>query len=85
MIDRAVSDLVFRDLEPDGHTTRPPAGEAFEAHLREELAKVQLPRRTPRVTPAAEAARFATELDAEDEPRFTTERNAQKGRASPAQ
>jgi hypothetical protein len=78
MIDRAVSDLVFRDLESDGHTTpRPPAGEDWETHLREELAKVRLPRRTPRVTPAAEAARSATERDAEDEPRFTTERDAE--------
>ena len=48
-----VSDLVFRDLDPDA-----PAGRAFddewEASLREELEKLRPVRPAPRVIPAAD-------------------------------
>ena len=50
-----VSDLVFRDLDPDI-----PAGRTFddrwEASLREELEKLRPVRPAPRVIPAADAA-----------------------------
>ena len=50
-----VSDLVFRDLDPDS-----PAGrvfdDAWEASLREELEKLRPVRPAPRVIPAADAA-----------------------------
>ena len=55
MTDRNVSDLVFRDLEPDA-----PAGRQFddewEASLREELEKLRQVRyiQAPRVIPAAD-------------------------------
>ena len=63
MSDR-VSDLVFRDLESEGPlTTRPPAGQEWEAQLREELGKLRPRRPAPRVVPAADAARFATERE----------------------
>jgi hypothetical protein len=62
MSDRAFSDLVFRDLESDGRTTpRAPAGQEWEAELREELGKLRPRRPAPRVVPAADAARSATE------------------------
>jgi hypothetical protein len=54
MTDRNVSDLVFRDLEPDA-----PAGRQFddewEASLREELDKLRPVRPAPRVIPAADS------------------------------
>jgi hypothetical protein len=50
-----VSDLVFRDFDPDT-----PAGRTFddrwEASLREELEKLRPVRPAPRVIPAADAA-----------------------------
>jgi hypothetical protein len=54
MIERSVSDLVFRDLEPEV----PAAGsdEDWEATLREELIKLRPAHPGPRVVPAADAA-----------------------------
>ena len=53
MSERNVSDLVFRDLDPDT-----PPGRAFddawEAALREELEKLRPVRPAPRVIPAAD-------------------------------
>ena len=55
MTERNVSDLVFRDLDPNT-----PSGRAFddawEASLREELEKLRPVRPAPRVIPAAEGA-----------------------------
>jgi hypothetical protein len=54
MTERSVSDLVFRDLEPEV-----PAGgsdEDWEAALREELVKLRAAHPGPRVIPASEAA-----------------------------
>jgi hypothetical protein len=55
MSERNVSDLVFRDLDPDT-----PPGRAFddewEASLREELEKLRPVRPGPRVIPAADAS-----------------------------
>jgi hypothetical protein len=54
MTERSVSDLVFRDIEPDL-----PAGGSHEdrvAALREELVKLRPADPGPRVIPAAEAA-----------------------------
>jgi hypothetical protein len=55
---RAVSDLVFRDLAPDAAEAFPEYDPAREARLREELGKLRPPRRAPRVVPASEAARL---------------------------
>ena len=55
MSEPTVSDLVFRDLDPDI-----PPGRTFddrwEASLREELEKLRAVRPAPRVIPAADAA-----------------------------
>jgi hypothetical protein len=54
MTERTVSDLVFRDLEPEV-----PAGgsdEDREAALREALVKLRPAHPAPRVVPAAQAA-----------------------------
>jgi hypothetical protein len=53
MSDRSVSDLVFRDLEPDRATT-PADTEEWHALLREELDKLRPSRPAPRVIPATE-------------------------------
>jgi hypothetical protein len=62
MSDRSVSDLVFRDLEPEAAAGR--SDDEREATLREELVKLRAefdpPR--PRVIPAARAAARAGEL-----------------------
>jgi hypothetical protein len=53
----AVSDLIFRDLEPKSEESpRSPEGEEWETRLREELGKLRPRRPAPRVVPAAEAA-----------------------------
>jgi hypothetical protein len=53
MSDPTVSDLVFRDIDPDS-----PAGRTFddrwEASLRDELEKLRPVHPAPRVIPAAE-------------------------------
>jgi hypothetical protein len=54
MSDRTVSDLVFRDLEPEPAAT-PANDEEWQARLREELGKLRPSRPAPRVIPAAEA------------------------------
>jgi hypothetical protein len=57
MSERAVSDLVFRDLGPKGAATpRSAEGDERETRLREELGKLRPQRPGPRVVPAAEAA-----------------------------
>jgi hypothetical protein len=62
MSDRTVSDLVFRDLGSEARVTpRPPGGQEWEAERREELGKLRPRRPAPRVVPAADAARSATE------------------------
>jgi hypothetical protein len=48
-----VSDLVFRDFEPNTPSTRA-FDDAWEASLREELEKLRPVRPAPRVIPAAE-------------------------------
>jgi hypothetical protein len=48
-----VSDLVFRDLDPDSPAGRP-LDDRREASLREELEKLRPGRPAPRVIPAAE-------------------------------
>jgi hypothetical protein len=53
MTDRNVSDLVFRDLDPDTPPSRA-FDDAWEASLREELEKLRPVRPAPRVIPAAE-------------------------------
>jgi hypothetical protein len=62
MTERNVSDLVFRDLEPDA-----PAGRQFddewEASLREELEKLRPVRPGPRVTPAADTGERSSPRD----------------------
>jgi hypothetical protein len=58
MSERAVSDLVFRDLWPEAAPApRSPEGEEWDRRLREELGKLRPRRAAPRVVPAAEAAR----------------------------
>jgi hypothetical protein len=56
---RAVSDLVFRDLAPE--PIAPPAAqnEEWQALLREELGKLRPTRPAPRVVPASKASRFS--------------------------
>ena len=54
---RAVSDLVFRDLTPDPIATATAQNEEWQALLREELGKLRPVRPAPRVIPAAEASR----------------------------
>jgi hypothetical protein len=53
MSERNVSDLVFRDLEPDAPGNRA-FDDAWEASLREELEKLRPVRPAPRVIPATE-------------------------------
>jgi hypothetical protein len=53
---RAVSDLVFRDLAPDDAEAFREYDAVRTARLREELDKLRPPRRGPRVVPASEAA-----------------------------
>jgi hypothetical protein len=53
MTDRNVSDLVFRDLEPDAPASRQ-FDDEWEASLREELEKLRPVRPAPRVIPAAD-------------------------------
>jgi hypothetical protein len=50
-----VSDLVFRDLDPDTPPSRA-FDDAWEASLREELEKLRPVRPAPRVIPAADSA-----------------------------
>lgn len=57
MSERAVSDLVFRDLAPRSATPRSADGEGWDERLREELSKLRPRGPLPRVVPAAEAAR----------------------------
>jgi hypothetical protein len=54
MTERSVSDLVFRDLEPE--VTAGGSDEDWEAALREELVKLRAAHAAPRVIPASEAA-----------------------------
>jgi hypothetical protein len=61
MSERAVSDLIFRDLWPkaaEGSRSGEGEGEGeeWEKQLREELDKLRPRRPAPRVVPAAEAA-----------------------------
>ena len=56
MSERAVSDLVFRDLAPRSATPRSAEGEEWDERLREELGKLRPRGPVPRVVPAAEAA-----------------------------
>jgi hypothetical protein len=53
MSDRNVSDLVFRDLDPDAPAART-FDDEWEASLREELEKLRPVRPAPRVIPASE-------------------------------
>ena len=58
MTERAVSDLIFRDLWPNAaEGPRSAEGEEWDKRLREELGKLRPRRPAPRVVPAAEAAR----------------------------
>jgi hypothetical protein len=50
---RAVSDLVFRDLTPDPNAAPTAQNEAWQALLREELGKLRPARPAPRVVPAS--------------------------------
>lgn len=52
-MDPSVSDLVFRDLEPDAPVSRT-FDDDWEASLREELVKLRPVRPAPRVIPAAD-------------------------------
>jgi hypothetical protein len=54
---KTVSDLVFRDLAPEGSTHPADRDEEWEAHLREELDKLRPLRPAPRVVPATSAAK----------------------------
>ena len=54
MSEPSVSDLVFRDLEPDSPQGRT-FDDAWEASLREELEKLRPVRPAPRVIPAADS------------------------------
>jgi hypothetical protein len=59
MSERAVSDLIFRDLWPkaaEGSRSGEGEGEEWEKQLREELGKLRPRRPAPRVVPAAEVA-----------------------------
>jgi hypothetical protein len=58
---RAVSDLVFRDLTPEPIVAPLAQNEAWQAMLREELVKLRPSRPAPRVVPAAEASRLPRE------------------------
>jgi hypothetical protein len=53
MTERNVSDLVFRDIDPNTPPSRA-FDDAWEASLREELEKLRPVRPAPRVIPAAE-------------------------------
>jgi hypothetical protein len=61
---RAVSDLVFRDLTPEPIAPPTAQNEAWQALLREELGKLRPARPAPRVIPAAEASRLPREPSA---------------------
>jgi hypothetical protein len=54
MSDRSVSDLVFRDLDPEAAASR--SDDEREATLREELFKLRPADSGPRVIPAGRAA-----------------------------
>jgi hypothetical protein len=54
MSDRSVSDLVFRDLDPEVAASR--TDDEREATLREELFKLRAAETGPRVIPAARVA-----------------------------
>jgi hypothetical protein len=58
---RAVSDLVFRDLTPEPIAAPVAQNEAWQTMLREELGKLRPSRPAPRVIPAAEASRLPHE------------------------
>jgi hypothetical protein len=58
---RAVSDLVFRDLTPEPIATPIDQNEAWQALLREELGKLRPSHPGPRVIPAADASRLPPE------------------------
>ena len=58
MSDR-VSDLVFRDLDPDAPGSRT-FDDEWEASLREELGKLRPVRPAPRVIPAADTGDRST-------------------------
>ena len=62
MRERAVSDLIFRDLAPRSATPRSAEGDEWDERLREELGKLRPRRPAPRVVPAAEAAARATDV-----------------------
>ena len=64
MRERAVSDLVFRDLAPRSATPRSAEGDEWDERLREELGKLRPRRPALRVVPAAEAAARATDASA---------------------
>ena len=61
---RAVSDLVFRDLTPEPGATTATQTEEWQALLREELGKLRPSRPVPRVVPAAEASNRRLERSA---------------------
>jgi hypothetical protein len=54
MSDRNVSDLIFRDIEPDAPASRT-FDDEWEASLREELEKLRPVRPAPRVIPATDS------------------------------
>jgi hypothetical protein len=58
---RAVSDLVFRDLTPEPIATPIDQNEAWQALLREELGKLRPSHPAPRVIPAADVPRLPRE------------------------
>jgi hypothetical protein len=58
---RAVSDLVFRDLTPEPIATPIDHNEAWQALLREELGKLRPSHPAPRVIPAADVSRLPRE------------------------
>jgi hypothetical protein len=55
---RAVSDLVFRDLAPEPSAPPTARNEEWQALLREELGKLRPARPAPRVVPASKSSRF---------------------------
>jgi hypothetical protein len=59
MSERSVSDLIFRDFEPQPHAGLP--DREREATLREELEKLRAPDNGPRVIPASRQASPAGE------------------------
>jgi hypothetical protein len=61
---RAVSDLVFRDLTPEPIATPTAQNDEWQALLREELGKLRPSRPAPRVIPAADASPLRREPSA---------------------